>query len=199
MTHEEVNPYAAPKADQYESDLAFDDHEVAYRDGKTLMVRKGAVLPDRCIKCNSPADGYQFTRTLSWHRSVYYLVFLVSPLLYVLIYFSVRWSGKVTVGLCQRHRARRRWAITLGWLGSLIGLGLLIAAAFLEGAARDLAPFAGVGGVVLWFASMIGGIIGASVLNPTKIDKNFIWLKKVSPAYLDTFPELVIPRITARS
>jgi hypothetical protein len=35
---------------------------------------------------------------------------------------------------------------------------------------------------------MIGGSIGARVLLPDRIDKHFIWLRKVSPEYLATFP-----------
>jgi hypothetical protein len=36
---------------------------------------------------------------------------------------------------------------------------------------------------------MIGGALGARVLVPTRIDKNFIWLTKVSPEYLASFPD----------
>ena len=36
----------------------------------------------------------------------------------------------------------------------------------------------------LLLVGMIGGVFGSRVLIPTKIDKHFIWLSKVSPEYL---------------
>jgi hypothetical protein len=76
------NPYAAPKADVLVKDRHLDSSSDAWRDGKMLVVRKGAELPDRCLKCAAPARGYRFSRSLSWHKPVWALTFLISPILY---------------------------------------------------------------------------------------------------------------------
>ena len=69
MGSEIENPYAPPKTERLESDRLLDQPDQAWRDRKLLVVRKkGAVLPDRCLKCNAPAEGYRFTRDVSWIR-----------------------------------------------------------------------------------------------------------------------------------
>ncbi len=107
---EEENPYAPPKSTVLTDELGVGvPIRVEPRiDGKLLVVRNGAELPDRCLKCNEPADGYRFSRSLSWHRPAWFILVLVSLWLYFLVYFFVRWKAKVTVGLCPRHRAGGR-------------------------------------------------------------------------------------------
>jgi hypothetical protein len=187
------NPYAPPTSGSLTRDLHQDYPDPAWRHGNTLVARKGAELPDRCIKCNAPAGGYRFSRKLSWHSQGWYLLIFVSLLIYILVYFLVRWQGRVTVGLCERHRTRRKRAILWGWLASLAGIGLLIAGVGYSDRSRlDSSPLGTigmVGGLVLLLAGLIGGMIGAQVLVPVRIDKHYIWLKKVSPDYLAELPE----------
>ena len=137
--------------------------------------------------------GYRFSRKLSWHSSGWYLLILVSLLIYILAYFLVRWQARVTVGLCERHRTRRKRAILWGWLTSLAGIGLIIAGIGFSDSARldpnPLGPIGIVSGVVLLLAGLIGGMIGSQVLVPIRIDKNFVWLKRVSPEYLAELPD----------
>ncbi|MGC8638454.1 MAG: hypothetical protein ACP5XB_01090 [Isosphaeraceae bacterium] len=192
------NPYAAPKSEPFAKDPYFDASTEAWRDGELLVVRKGAELVDRCLKCGEPTDGYRFSRVLYWHKPIYYLVFfLISPLLYILIYFFIRWQGKVTVSLCARHRRKRAWAITLGWLTALAGLGMFIALGVLSDSGdlpdslKVILPMAG---FVLLLAGIIGGIVGAQVLVPKKIDAHFIWLNKVSPHLLMELPDWNTPQ-----
>jgi hypothetical protein len=195
---EDENPYAPPRSalktrDQRLLEL-LESGEAAWRDGKTLIVRKGAELPDRCVKCNAPAHGYRLRRSLSWHSSVWYLVVLINILLYVIVALIVRRTGKVAAGLCPRHRARRAWAIALGWLTALAGFGSCIAGALLwdvrqNSVASPSAPILLGVGLILFVGGMIGGIVGSRVLVPNRIDKNLIWLTKLSPQYLATFPD----------
>ena len=105
MGSEIDNPYAPPKTERLEAERRLDSPDQAWRDRKLLVVRKkGAVLPDRCLKCNAPAEGYLFTRDISWIKPIWVILVLLSPLLFILAYFFVRWTGKVSVGLCPRHR-----------------------------------------------------------------------------------------------
>jgi hypothetical protein len=187
------NPYAAPKSESYVRDPYFDATSEAWRRGHLLVVRKGAVLADRCLKCGAPTEGYQFSRTVSWHRPIYYLVFfLISPLLYVLIYFFVRWQAHVTVSLCPRHRKNRVLAIALGWLFALAGVGMFIAMGMLSDAWNfpdSVRTIMAVTGIVLLLGGIIGGIVGSRVLDPKLIDEHFVCLSKVSPAFLAKLPD----------
>jgi hypothetical protein len=53
-----------------------------FRDGNKLVMLKDAVLPDRCARCNAPAEGFRAT-------------FRFLPM-------------KIEVGLCPAHRKRHR-------------------------------------------------------------------------------------------
>ncbi len=183
------NPYAPPKSLEHEQDILVEHPNAAWRDGNMLMVRKGAVLPDRCLKCNAPAEGYQFTRTISWITPWWFLLLLIALLLFVLAYYVFRWQGKVTVGLCPRHRTNRVRAVVLGWLTTLVGAGLVPVSTMVP----KLESIALVAGPLLVIFGVLGGMLGSRVLVAKRIDKNFIWLGSVSPDYLETFPD----RITA--
>ena len=76
-----------------------------------------------------PADGYQFTRSLAWLSPAWIIVFLISPILYVIVYLIVRRRAKITAGLCPRHLEKRRRAIMWGWLIALAGIGSIVAIA----------------------------------------------------------------------
>jgi len=71
------NPYVAPKAEVLVQDRHLDSSTDAWRDGKLLVVRKGAELTDRCLKCAAPTKGYRdrFSRLLSWHKPFWFVLF----------------------------------------------------------------------------------------------------------------------------
>jgi peptidoglycan/LPS O-acetylase OafA/YrhL len=190
------NPYAPPKYGQFDHDLVGDLPNAAWRDGQLLVARKGAVLPDRCLKCNAPADGRPFKRSLSWASPYWALsILLIGPLLFLVVYVIFSRRGKVAVGLCPRHRKKRAQAIALGWFATLAGIVCIIGA----GVASDSLTSVGIAsdrvlatgiivGIFLLLGGLIGGVVGSRVLVPTRIDKNFIWLSKVSPEYLASLP-----------
>jgi hypothetical protein len=183
---DDFNPYAPPKSAELDEARVFDHANVAWRDGKLLMVHKDAILPDRCLKCNEPAEGYQYQRSVTWLSPYYALLLLLSPPLYILAFLFMSRRGKVTAGVCRLHRKKRRTAILAGWLVAVAGVGSLIAAGTVLSTPMGIAIIAG---VILILAGLIGGSIGSRVLIPNRIDKHFIWLNKVSPAYLATFPD----------
>jgi hypothetical protein len=182
---DEFNPYAPPKSAALD-DGRIADANVAWRDGKMLMVRKDAILPDRCLKCNEPAEGFRFKRSLTWASPYYALLILVNLILYILVYVVVSRRGKVTVGVCPAHRRKRLRAILAGWLAALAGIGSFVVAAFVP---DKMVAIPIIAGAVLIFAGLIGGMNGSRILVTARIDKHFIWLRKVSPAYLATFPD----------
>ena len=182
MEHD--NPYAPPMADLDNSPRLAEISD-GWRDGDLLVVPKGAELPDHCLKCNAPAQGYRFKRTLYWLHPTWFILFLMSPLIYILVYLIIRKKGKATAGLCVLHRKRRRRAILLGWLTSLAGIPTAFAASFVPDPYQAVPIIAG---LVLLFAGVIGGMIGSQVLIPKRIDKQFIWLNKVSPDLLAEYP-----------
>lgn len=129
---DEENPYAPPKVHEVRP---VERPGLAWRDGQMLMVRKGAELPDRCLKCNASAEGYRFKRSLTWLSPYWAILILVcGPIPFAIIYLCLCARGKLTAGLCPVHRTSRRRAIAIGWLTVLLGVGSMIVAGFLSDA-----------------------------------------------------------------
>ena len=95
-----------PKSAELEEGRRFDKDNLAWRDGSLLMVRKDAILPDRCLKCNEPALGYQFRRSLTWASPYYFVLLLCGLLPFALVYLLLCHRGRVTVGICPRQSAK---------------------------------------------------------------------------------------------
>ena len=191
---EDSNPYAAPQHDVVIDALLAEPGNGVWRDGKLLVMRKEAVLPDRCVKCNLPAGGIRLKRKLSWHHPAYYLLILASIWIYIIVALIVRHTAKIEIGLCEIHR-RKRWnAIAISWLSVLSGIGAIVAGGILSdaprGAASSLAPWLLLGGIALFLGGLIYAAVAVPPVAPQKIDKEYVWLKKIDPAYLDEFPPI---------
>ena len=143
---------------------------------------KEALLPNRCIKCNAPADE-QLKRKLTWHHPALYLLALVSILIYVIVAVIVRKTATVNVGLCEQHSSARRRNILITWVLGLASIAAFVAAIYLEDFTLALL------GIFLLLVTAIYGIVMARVVTPTKIDNYFVWLKGIDGNYLQQFPE----------
>ena len=180
----EFNPYAAPVAPINLRDVRLPNHEAIWRDGKILVMRKGAELPSRCLRCNAVADGPRLKRKLSWHHPAWYILAFFYLIIYIIVALCVRQTAKVAASFCASHRSKRRWAIAYGWLGSVIGITLM-GVGFTDREYSYLVPT----GLLVSLISLVVGFIRFQYLVPQRIDKDFVRLKKVCPEFLDALPE----------
>src|SRR5215471_10889244 len=81
-----------------------------WRTGRQLVFAKDTPFPDRCVCCNTPTN-LKLKRQLYWHPSGYYLLILISILVYAVAAIIVRKKALVHIGLCDRHRSMRRRTI----------------------------------------------------------------------------------------
>jgi hypothetical protein len=188
MMDDDFNPYAAPKSElgnKLEEGRAWSDGGV-WREGRLLVMAKGAPLPDRCLKCNAPALGWTLKRTLSWHAPGWYLLVLVHILIYIIVALCVRKTAKVALPLCPEHRRSRNWAIAVGWITALLGIGLFVAAVVSDKASLS-PPFIVVGPLFFLFG-LLYGVWRSRPAVTVRIDDRFVWLKNVYPAFLAELP-----------
>ena len=158
----------------------------AWQSGDKLVLGLKTSLPDRCVKCNAPAHGFRLKRHLNWHPGGYYLLFLLSPLIYIIAALCVRKIARIEVGLCEQHRARRRnWMIGC-WTTAILSIGFTVVDVTGNGTF-------GLIGLPLLAAAAIAGVVTGRVVAPTRIDKEHIWLKGAGPKYLDGFPDWTGP------
>ncbi|WP_406700798.1 hypothetical protein V5E97_18585 [Singulisphaera sp. Ch08] len=190
MNHE--NPYAAPefsslpRTDYSDQAFGFPNTEGCWQDGNLLVLSDEARLPDRCIKCNLPANDYRLKRKLAWHPPIWYVTALISPLLYVIVALCIRQTVRIEVGLCENHRRRRSLAITYAWLAILGGIGLALAGAFWIDSTWFPLPL--LFAFILVIAGIIVGILSAQVVTTKTIYKHHAWLANVDPEYLKMLP-----------
>ena len=154
-----------------------------WRQGRVLVMSHDAELPDRCVKCNTPANGGRLPRNLYWHHPAYYLFIFLNLLIYVVVALIVRKRAKISVGICEKHRTARVRAIIIAWTMVLLGgggIGVGISASN---------GWIGFAGVVLFLTGIIYGAVRARVVTARRIETDRIWLNGVCAAYLEGFPD----------
>ena len=154
-----------------------------WQDGSMLVTTRDIVLPDRCVKCNAPANGYRLKRNLSWHTRALYLLLLAGWLIYLIIALIVRKTARVHIGLCEKHLNSRRVALFIAWALFLAGVAIIVLA-FASGSGM-----AGFLGFLVVVGSGIFGILACRMIYASKIDERFAWIKGVDREYLSQFPQ----------
>jgi MFS family permease len=154
----------------------------AWRDKSTLVMTKDASLPDRCVKCNAPANGLRLKRKLAWHHPVLYLLVFGAALLYVIIAAVLSKRATVYLGMCAEHFQGRRKRIAIGWLllvAAIVGVPAAIAYDY---------PMVALLAVAVFLFSLVWLIVVARVVTVKKIDDRLVWLKGINSNYLSQLP-----------
>jgi hypothetical protein len=154
-----------------------------WRDKSILIMTKDALLPNRCVKCNEPTDGSYLKRKLTWHHPAFYLLLFVAFVIYLIVALVVRQTATVGVGLCDRHREKRKRNILITW--SLVSLGV---GAFVLALLANDGLYALLGGLLL-LGGTVYGIITIRIVGPSKIDHTSVWLTGVNKDYLNELPQ----------
>ena len=154
-----------------------------WRQGKKIMTVSEAPFPDRCVKCNAPANGFRLKRVLYWHHPAYFLLILCNLLIMVIVMLIVRKKAVLHIGLCAAHQKQRKVAIAVCVSGMLAGVGLLCAAAVMS------SGWLAVAGGVIFLAGAVWGAVKGRTVGAAKIDKENVWVSGAGKEFLDTLPE----------
>jgi hypothetical protein len=181
------NPYAPSQASLKDSGSSIQAGSgvTAWRYRQILITLPGAALPDRCVKCNEPADVPTKARKVYWHHPALYVLLLINVIIYAIVGAIVRKRATVAPGLCLEHKKRRRLGLTLAGCGFGLGLALIFADLNADGRSLWFAV-----GIVLMLAAALVGIFMRRVVYAHKIEKHEIWLKGCGPQFLDSLPQL---------
>jgi hypothetical protein len=158
-----------------------------WRDGSTIILYKGSLLPHACVKCSREASQNVLRKTYSWHHPALYIL-IISPLIYIIVALIVRKTALVHVPLCEAHRSRRRNFMLIASAAFVAGLGCF----FIPGALNEVWPI--LLGILLFLGGAITGIVGTQILTPKKIDDQYAWLNGAGTAYLNQLPPLPPPQ-----
>lgn len=148
-----------------------------------MVASKGATLPDRCVKCNMPANGLKLTRKLYWHPPAYYLLICAGVLLYAIVAVLVRKTTTIDFGICLEHKNKRKRNLMIAWI--LVGVSVAL---FFVGIAADEGAIAGIG-LPVFLIGLIFAVIAAQFVIPRKMNADgLVWLKGVNAQYLEQLP-----------
>jgi hypothetical protein len=191
---ESVNPYAPPRSELQSAPSALPQEPQLFgvggvwRTGDLLVMQKGTTLPNRCLVCNQPAS-VQFPKKMYWHHPGLYFLILLSFPIYLIAVLISRKKADVVLPLCTEHETKRKKATTTANLMMLFGflaiLGGCFALANDGGGTFGLVLLAG---FLVLLAGAIVLSVGANLIIPKKIDDYYVWLRKVTPAYLAALP-----------
>ena len=165
-------------------------------DGVGLVMARNLIGPDRCVKCNAPAEGFQLLRRLSWHHpSLYVLILFPGILIYAIVALCVRKSAQVKVGLCPVHRAAHRRNKAIAWSLCLLGLALLIGVPAVLSGQRgpdvgDYKAAGALGGIVSLLVGLVYAAVAVPVVSPRRIDDRYVYLSKAGRPFLESLPRI---------
>jgi len=150
-----------------------------WRDGKRVGMDRNALLPDRCFKCDEPADGYRRTVKLTH-------VPLGTEMMVGAIAYAFAKQAKVEIGLCERHRSSRAVNIALFSL-AVLGLSIFV---FTQVRATDLVlPLLATAGLMGGVIGLIYAAVGTRLVRATRITDTHIWLKGAGEPFLASLPD----------
>ena len=182
MDPRDQNPYAPPQASSLETTRQDDSESMGlHREGRLLVATKKATFPDRCVKCNQPANGYRLKRNLYWHPPAYYLILIVcNVLIYALVALFVRKTATFRIGICRKHRMRRRYAILFGWF--CVALSFVLVAGAVEWSNGWLA----IASAICALFGIIYGVLASRMIAPKRINKKHAWILGAGPNFLSS-------------
>jgi hypothetical protein len=153
----------------------FDTPGLGYwREGKRLVMDRSARLPDRCVKCNEPADGYRRTVQLSYVSQK--ALFLGGE-----IAMAFAKHARIDVPLCTGHRRDRARAIN----AFLAGAGALVAAFYLIGVRQSGWATAL---ILAACAAAVYGIWKLYLVRATKMDALHVCISGCGAPFLASLP-----------
>ncbi|MBX3741380.1 MAG: hypothetical protein KF712_10345 [Akkermansiaceae bacterium] len=186
MSSNEMNPYAAPSATP--PPLPFHlSSPLYFRDGKFLVVRDGAELPDVCLRTNEPVGGSGWRKRvpITWTPPWVIILILLTHLIGIIVMFLTRKKAKLTYSLNGDTRGKIiRWRF-IGLALLLACIGLIATATGLDDGDAIMVPISG--GLGLLLASLAT----FAIANPIKVagyENGWFKIKGCSPAFLNTLP-----------
>lgn len=177
------NPFQAPLTDaqDFATSVLLGGRQQAYVDGDCLVVRSGAVLPNRCVRTNQPTSFMEERRqTLYWAPSWIAILILLNLLILAIVYFVVRKACDITYSESQELRSARRTRVLIT---SLVCVALFVG--MIAGIGYESAGVM----IVTIFGLLVGLItllvVARGPIRPVKHKNGEFWLRGFSREYLD--------------
>ena len=141
----------------------------AWAEGDILVTDPHAVLPCVCARCGTSEGVEHVKLKAQWVPMWARMTILLSPLVYLIVFFIVKKGCEVQVGLCESHRTQRKLGQIGGAVALIAGLFALLGGAFLAEMNEALILPAIGGGFVLLIVGLVMLVVMAVPLRVQKI------------------------------
>jgi len=140
-----------------------------YRDGKNLIVTRGAELPLICVRCGRPATGGRLLKKYYWHPRWLFILLLPGIIWYVIAALLMRKRMDLAVPLCAEHRMRYQ-NMRLASILMMIGSSIFVIASFFVSADNLIYPMLAF--FLLLLAGFITWLVAGLFLTPKFMDSS---------------------------
>ena len=148
-----------------------------------LYVTNQAVLPGRCVKCNSDVDVRMKRKTFAWFPQWVYLLILFNLLVCAVVALVLQRKITMTFGVCAAHRNKHlvsNLICTFVLLMCIVAVGVSI---------NEENPLLAIAAIVVFLGTLIFLAIRGPILKVSTIQKNGVAeFSKISPAFLSQLP-----------
>jgi hypothetical protein len=155
----------------------------AWRDGGLLVLAPEAVLPDRCVKTDLPADGRTAEVVMLWHEPALYGLLVLNPIVYLVVARRVGTSVVVTVPVIPATLATARRARIL--VAALLAAG---ATAWVCAALLGRAELFWLGLALMALAIPVY-LLGARFIRVSRLEEDRVWIAGASINFLARLPD----------
>jgi hypothetical protein len=187
-----VNPYAAPQQasafppySQAAAPAPPSKYPGLWREGNILVMHKLAPLPDVCLLSNQPAER-RLKKKLQWHHPAVALAILIAVPVYIILAIIFTKRATIQMPLSQEWYERRQRRMIFAWGTGFACIALIVISVVLTAQTNQPAY------LLLLLVGFVGGIITliagqamVGLVSPKRMTDDYIWLKGVSPAFLD--------------
>jgi hypothetical protein len=178
-----LNPFAPPQADAYAAPTGTGTGSFTVQ-GNILIAKKGTVLPNVCLFSGEAQGAERVHKKLFW-APPWTVIFVVSPLIFLIMYFIFRKSGELDYSLGPRAKQRRNQGILAGVGGVILGIVLVAAG----GATNEpVLLFVGIFGLLI---ALVFGIVWGRIITIVRINPDDIHLK-LRPEAAQVFSRLAM-------
>lgn len=175
---QEANPYAPPTVPFVPQPVA----AMYRREGNLLVIRDGAVLPNRCILTNQPINERDWTkkRSLTWTPAWVWIFILFGLIIALILALCLQKKAQLTYNICRAKRNRQLRFGAFSLLATFGGIGLMISALSFEQWGNALV----ISGIVLLIGGLVMAAISSVALTVKRYKDGEFWIKGCSPEFL---------------
>jgi hypothetical protein len=157
-----------------------------WRTHDRVVVQNGGHIDGRCVRCGQPV-AERLAHPVSYLPSGYYLLLFLGLIGWIIMAVVYR-RGRVQIGLCATHAARRRVTRRVATAIGVFSVAFLVVGFMTIDADTWLSVGVAAGPLGILVALIIWAL--SNVIRATDIRDGWLWIKGVHPSIVENLPQI---------